>query len=275
MSRISVSAPFALPAAPDTAAAYADWLRRLGAERRLSPNTVEAYGRDVRILLGFLQDHLGGPASVADITALKPRDVRAFMAARRTENISSRSLMRALAAARSFARHLARAGLGEVSAFSAVRSPKVARSLPKPIPAAAARRLVDADERAGEERAPWVLARDAAVLALLYGCGLRISEALSLTRREAPTVGVDRIEVTGKGAKRPSSARSRTISSFARGGSAQKRRCSSARRAGRSTRASCRRRWRACGARSACPTRRRRMRCATPSRRICCRAAAT
>jgi integrase/recombinase XerC len=202
MSRISVSAPFALPAAPDTAAAYADWLRRLGAERRLSPNTVEAYGRDVRILLGFLQDHLGGPASVADITALKPRDVRAFMAARRTENISSRSLMRALAAARSFARHLARAGLGEVSAFSAVRSPKVARSLPKPIPAAAARRLVDADERAGEERAPWVLARDAAVLALLYGCGLRISEALSLTRREAPTVGVDRIEVTGKGAKR-------------------------------------------------------------------------
>ncbi|RXF73093.1 tyrosine recombinase XerC [Hansschlegelia zhihuaiae] len=202
MDRPVDSAPIALAAAPDAAAAYADWLRRLGAERRLSPRTVEAYGRDVRILLGFLQGHLGEPASVAEIVALKPRDVRAFLASRRSEDISSRSLMRALAAARSFARHLARSGLGEVSAFSAVRSPKIARSLPKPIAAAAAKRLVDAEERAGEERAPWVLARDAAVLALLYGCGLRISEALSLTRREAPTAGVDRVEVTGKGDKR-------------------------------------------------------------------------
>ncbi|MFC3695275.1 tyrosine recombinase XerC [Chenggangzhangella methanolivorans] len=191
-----------LPAADDVRAAYADWLQRLGAERRLSPNTVEAYGRDVRILLGFLTNHLGAPPSLADVTSLAPRDVRAFMAARRANDISSRSLMRGLAAARSFARHLARTGRGEVSAFSAVRSPKIARSLPKPLPVAAACRIVDADERAGEERPQWVLARDAAVLSLLYGCGLRISEALSLTRAKAPTTGVDRIEVTGKGGKR-------------------------------------------------------------------------
>lgn len=191
-----------LPAAEDVRAAYADWLQRLGAERRLSPKTVEAYGRDVRILLVFLTNHLGAPPSLADVTGLAPRDVRAFMAARRANEISSRSLMRGLAAARSFARHLARTGRGEVSAFSAVRSPKIARSLPKPLPVAAARRIVDADERAGEERPQWVLARDAAVLALLYGCGLRISEALSLTRAEGPTIGVDRIEVTGKGGKR-------------------------------------------------------------------------
>ena len=191
-----------LPAASDTVAACTDWLRRLGAERRLSPNTVEAYGRDMRIFLVFLQDHLGAPASLADIAGLKPRDVRAFMAARRARDISSRSLMRGLAAARSFARHLARSGLAEVSAFSAVRSPKIPRSLPKPIAVAPAKRMLDADTRAGEEREPWALARDAAVLALLYGCGLRISEALSLTRAEAPVTGVDRIEVTGKGGKR-------------------------------------------------------------------------
>jgi integrase/recombinase XerC len=190
-----------LPAAADLRAAYADWLTRLGAERRLSPLTVEAYGRDLRILLAFLQTHHGGPVSLDELSELKPRDVRAFMAARRADGISGRSLMRALAAARSFARHLAKSGR-EVSAFAGVRSPKIARSLPKPIAAPAARRLVDADERAGEDRAPWTLARDAAVLALLYGCGLRISEALSLTRREAPVAPVDRIEVTGKGGKR-------------------------------------------------------------------------
>ena len=195
-------ADFALPASDDLRAAYADWLQRLGAERRLSPKSVEAYGRDVRILFGFLKGHLGAAPSVADIGDLAPRDVRAFMAARRAQEISSRSLMRALAAARSFARHLARIGRTEVSAFSAVRSPKIPRSLPKPLPVQAARRVIDADERAGEDRPQWVLARDAAVLALLYGCGLRISEALSLSRAEAPVAGVDRIEVLGKGGKR-------------------------------------------------------------------------
>ncbi|MDR4306255.1 tyrosine recombinase XerC [Chelatococcus sambhunathii] len=191
-----------LPAAPDLMEAYADWLQRLSAERRMSPKTVEAYGRDVRIFLTFLQGHLGAPASLADFAGLAPRDVRSFMAARRTEGLSSRSLMRALASARSFARHLARTGRGEATAFSAVRSPKIARSLPKPIPPGPAKEMIHADTRAGEDREQWVLARDAAVLALLYGCGLRVSEALSLTRREAPVQGVDRIEVTGKGGKR-------------------------------------------------------------------------
>lgn len=74
-----------LPAAPDLIAAYRDWLTRLGAERRMSPKTVEAYGRDVRIFLTFLEGHLGEPASLGDFAALKPRDIRAFMAARRAE----------------------------------------------------------------------------------------------------------------------------------------------------------------------------------------------
>src|ERR1051325_5632262 len=90
------------------------------------------------------------------------------MSSRRAEGISSRSLMRTLAAARSFARFLERNGKGKVGALAAVRSPKIPRTLPKPLGVAAAKRLTDADVRAGEEREPWILARDAAALALLY-----------------------------------------------------------------------------------------------------------
>jgi len=124
------------------------------------------------------------------------------MAARRAEGITSRSLMRALAAARSFARFLERNGKGKVGALAAVRSPKIPRTLPKPLGVAAAKRVTDADVRAGENREPWVLARDAAVLALLYGSGLRISEALGLKRNDVPGPGKgDTIIVTGKGNK--------------------------------------------------------------------------
>ena len=111
--------------------------------------------------------------------------------------------MRGLAGARSFARFLERHDKGKVGALSAVRAPKVAKTLPKPIAIAAAKRLADADLRAGEAREPWVLVRDAAVLALLYGSGLRISEALGLRRKDVPTPGKgDAIIVTGKGNKK-------------------------------------------------------------------------
>src|SRR4029077_7727205 len=120
----------------------------------------------------------------------------------RAQGIGSRSLMRGLAGARSFARFLERNGKGKVGALTAVRAPKVAKTLPKPLPIAAAKRISDVDLRAGEERAPWILARDAAVLSLLYGSGLRISEALGLKRKDvpAPRQG-DAITVTGKGNK--------------------------------------------------------------------------
>jgi integrase/recombinase XerC len=110
--------------------------------------------------------------------------------------------MRALAGLRSFARFLEREGKGKVGAFSAIRAPKVPKSLPKPLPMDAAKRVTDADERAGETRETWVLVRDAAVMALLYGSGLRISEALGLKRREVPKPGEgDVLIVTGKGNK--------------------------------------------------------------------------
>jgi integrase/recombinase XerC len=191
----------AIPGAPDTQREAIAWLQSLARERRLSPKTVEAYGRDLRQFLAFLTLHLGEPPTVAAIVALKPLDIRAFLAARRADGIESRSLMRQLAALRSFARYLEREGFGSASAFAALRSPKVAKGLPRPVSAPAAVALTDRETRAGETREAWVLARDAAVLALLYGAGLRISEALAIKREDAPIGGVDVVTVTGKGNK--------------------------------------------------------------------------
>src|SRR5262249_5277000 len=125
-------------------------------------------------------------------------EVRAVRGARRADGIAGRSLMRMLAGVRSFARFLERGGRGRVGALAAVRTPKPARTLPKPLAVAAAKRITDTALRAGEPREKWVLARDAAVLGLLYGAGLRISEALSLRRKDIPS---DAVTVIGKGNK--------------------------------------------------------------------------
>ena len=198
-----IELPFELSCADATVAQeMTRWLAHLGAERRLSPKTLEAYARDLRQCLDFLCTHWGERVTLARFASLEASDVRAFMAMRRADDIAGRSLMRALAGLRSFGRFLEREGKGKVGALSAIRAPKVAKSLPKPIQMAAAKRLADADERAGEERETWVLARDAAVMALLYGSGLRISEALGLKRREVPRPGEgDVLIVTGKGNK--------------------------------------------------------------------------
>lgn len=178
-----------------------DWLSHLAHERRLSPKTLEAYGRDLRQFAAFLTEHLGGAPSLADIAALKPADLRAFLGRRRRDGVGNRTLMRQLAALRSLARFGERSGKLKAAAFAATRGPRIGKSLPRPLEARAAKAVTQADTRAGEEREQWILARDAAVLALLYGCGLRISEALSLTRAQAPASPSDTLTVIGKGAK--------------------------------------------------------------------------
>jgi integrase/recombinase XerC len=185
--------------APKVAAEIDAWLRHLATERRLSAKTVEAYRRDVQQFLHFLAEHLGGAPSLRDLAALAPADVRAFLAARRAENIGSRSLMRALAGMRAFGRYLEKSGKGRVGALAVVRGPKIGKTLPRPLPVDAAKSMADPTLAAGDGREVWIHARDAAVLALLYGSGLRISEALGLKRADFDAGDV--LRVTGKGRK--------------------------------------------------------------------------
>jgi integrase/recombinase XerC len=186
--------------APDTGAEIARWLSYLGAERRMSAKTLDAYRRDVSQFLGFLTGHLGSVPTLKQLARLTPADIRAFMAARRSEGAGNRSLMRTLAGCRSFTRFLERNGKGKVAALAAVRTPKLPRTLPKPLAVSAAKQVADTGIREGEEREPWIIARDAAVLALLYGCGLRISEALGLKHKDLSGKS-DSLIVTGKGNK--------------------------------------------------------------------------
>ncbi len=187
-----------ITAREDLHKARGDWLKMLARERRLSPLTVEAYERDTRQFLLFLTEHVGGPPGLKDIAALRTADLRAFLARRRTDGAGARTLGRGLAGVRSFLRWLEKRGLANAAGAAAMRAPKQPKSLPKPLTAADARRVVAVGEQLNEE--PWIAARNAAVLTLLYGCGLRISEALGLSVSQF-SHGETTLRVTGKGGK--------------------------------------------------------------------------
>lgn len=186
-------------AALDTLKAVERWRRHLGGERRLAAKSIEAYSRDVEQFLRFLTMHLGGPPTLSDLAAVGITDLRAFMASRRNGGAGSRTLARGLAGIRSLIGFLEKENRANGAAFHAIRAPRQARTLPKPLQPKAALRTVSLDEALDEE--PWIAARNTAILALLYGSGLRISEALSLTRGEAPRGPNDALRVLGKGGK--------------------------------------------------------------------------
>ncbi len=190
---------FLIAAKPDLQAARESWLKMLAKERRLSPLTVEAYERDTRQFLQFLTGHCGGAPGIADIADLRPADLRAYLAARRKDGAGARTLGRGLAGLRSMLRFLERKGQVNAAGAAALRAPKQPKSLPKPLTAADARRVVSEDEQLTEE--PWLAARDAAVLTLLYGSGLRISEALGLPSSALASPSDNVLRVTGKGGK--------------------------------------------------------------------------
>ena len=172
------------------------WLASLAYERRMSAHTLRAYGDDTARFLTFLSEHRGGKVTLAMLQTLKPADVRAFLTARRSQGLGPQGVQRAVAAIRSFYRYLERENLADGAAVRAVRSPRLPRTLPRPLSEEDAGRAI---QEAGEEDVPWIAARNAALITLLYGTGLRISEALSLKRGDAP-LG-ETLTVIGKGRK--------------------------------------------------------------------------
>ncbi len=174
----------------------AAWTRDLGSVRRLAPKTLEAYGRDLGQFLNFLGPHAGGPVTLAMLGELRAADFRAFLARRREDGIEARSLARALSAIKSFLRFLEREGVLATEALNTLRSPRAKKSLPRALTVREAKAAITTTSEI-EER-PWVAARDMAVLTLCYGAGLRISEALSLSRADLEGTA---LRVTGKGGK--------------------------------------------------------------------------
>ncbi len=192
-----------LYAGPDVSAETSAWLHYLITEKRVADKTVEAYTRDIEQFFEFLFEHLAGAASLKDLAELSPRDFRAFLANRRHDGASSRTVARNLSAIRSLFRFLEKKDTLTNPGLAAIRSPKISHSVPKPLSVDAAKRLSSPDTlAAGAGTQKWILARDAAVLTLLYGCGLRISEALGLMLRDAPLKLEHQIlTITGKGGR--------------------------------------------------------------------------
>ena len=180
--------------------ALALWLEHLANERRSSPRTLEAYGFAASRYIGFLEQHRGeaiGLRSLADVTA---GEVRAWLAHLRQGDrpLSPRSLSQALSAIRTFHRFLDRRLDAPNPAIALVRGPRVKPGAPRPVTEDQAIGMI-AEPALDPDREDWEIARDQAVLTLLYGCGLRISEALSLKRSDAPVP--DSLRITGIGSK--------------------------------------------------------------------------
>ncbi len=187
-----------LPLGDDLRCAVRGWLAALTHERGAAEKTTEAYERDVRQFLKFLKSHHGHPPCLGDLARLDAKTVRAFLASRRKAGTVSRSLSRTLSALRMFFRWLEAEDTLKNRAVAQVALPKVPHSVPKPLHVDAAAQVVAIDMTPDLD---WISIRDSAVLLLLYGCGLRISEALSLTPRDAPVNGRDVMRINGKGGR--------------------------------------------------------------------------
>ena len=173
------------------------FLDHIARERRLAANTVEAYGHDLRSFFDFLDDHLGEPVAIKAFRHLHASDIRAFLAKRRREGLSDTSVARVLSAIKTFYHWLDDHHGMENPEIAFLKGPKRQSRLPRPVSVAAARDMIETVEASGVE--PWVAARDAAVLTLLYGSGLRISEALDLNGDLVPAP--ERLRIVGKGGK--------------------------------------------------------------------------
>ncbi len=186
-------------AAGDLAERFGEWRRWLADERRASPHSLAAYERDLAAFLAFLARHQGALPSLASLRRLDRGDLRAYLADRGRRGLQASSTARALSVLRGFFRFLARRGAVENAAVLALRNPKLPRPVPKALTSAEA---IDAIEGVSDLASqPWIAKRDVAMLTLLYGCGLRLGEALSLKRADLVSARSGRLVITGKGRK--------------------------------------------------------------------------
>lgn len=187
----------------DLAAAISDWLNQLELERGHATATCAAYARDVHQFLLILKTRTGRPPRLDDLAALSVRDIRAFMARRRQQGVSGRSLARTLSALRTFYRWLESENILTNPAIRQVTMPKVPHSVPKPLTVQDAAKTMGQTETDPSKAAvkDWVDKRDTAVLLLLYGAGLRVSEALGLTREDVTAAEHGVLRIIGKGNK--------------------------------------------------------------------------
>lgn len=189
--------PIFFAASPDLSGAIAAWQGWLAAERRVSRHTLDAYGRDLASFLVFLVNHTGAAADLGTLADLKPADFRSYLAQRASEDIARSSIARGMSTLRNFFRYLDRTGRVHNPAVKSVKTPRLPKSVPKALDETDA---IDAIRSAGAMHdEPWLAARDQALMLLLYGCGLRLGEALSLTWG-TPT-DRDTLRVLGKGRK--------------------------------------------------------------------------
>ncbi len=192
-----MKSPIHYAAAPDLLAAVEAWRRWLAEEKRCSAHTLDGYGRDLAAFLAFVTRHHGGEPGLATLQHLAPADFRAYLAHRAGDGLARSSLARGMSTLRGFFRFLDRRGLVHNPTLSAVRTPRPPRAVPKPLAVGDA---VEALGTAAElQDEPWLAARDLALFSLLYGCGLRLGEALALTVAAAPQGEV--MTITGKGRK--------------------------------------------------------------------------
>ncbi|NRB19594.1 MAG: tyrosine recombinase XerC [Rhodobacteraceae bacterium] len=173
------------------------WLASQSALNGAAKNTLTAYRGDLVEFLSFMTLHFGSPQGLGALQTITISDMRAWMAESRNSGTGARSLARKLSAVKSFYRWLAEREGFEPSAVLMARAPKFQKKLPRPLAAEAAKAVLDTVEL--QSQSDWVAARDVAVVTLLYGCGLRISEALSLQGKDAPIAAV--LRITGKGGK--------------------------------------------------------------------------
>ena len=192
-----------IAAKPDLAAAIAAWHAWLAHERRASPHTLAAYSRDLADFLAAMAAHLGGPLDLAELRALKTADFRAWLAGRHARNLARTSLARGLSTVRGFVAYLERHAGGGNTQLAALKTPRLKHTVPKPLAPEDALGVIEEAEAA--HQVPWLAKRDVALFALLYGCGLRLSEALSFRRREgeemARASSGTMLTVRGKGNK--------------------------------------------------------------------------